>query len=132
MGDTSAPDVAHFIQAALDRAVAALLRKDAVGAVDALFAEDAVYVSPGATLVGREAIVEHFQRAVESPVEAWIRSDSVTVGGELAYETGTNAMTFAASDGTLTTIQGRYLTVWRRSDNGSWRIVADAPMRDPA
>lgn len=77
--------------------------------------------TPGATRVGRDAIVAHFRRAVESLVEGWIRSDSVAACGEIAYETGTNAMTFVTSDGTRTTINGRYLTVWRRSDDGSSR-----------
>lgn len=128
-GETEA--VARFIQDAFDRSVEAFKRGEFAAIVDELFAPDAVYVKPGATLVGRKAITEHFSQALATMTDGWIRSESVTVSGDVAYEFGVNSITLATDGGAPTTVRGRYLTVWRRQDDGSWVVVADAPMRDP-
>ena len=51
--------------------------------------------------------------------------------GDTAYETGTNRITSQAGDAPPVTRTGRYLTVWRRQPDGSWRIRVDAVMTDP-
>jgi uncharacterized protein (TIGR02246 family) len=126
-------DIARSIQAQLDRAVAALQRGDHREAVRGLFAPDAVFVSPGATLYGRDAIEALFaMRPGRFGAGSWIRGAAVTVNGEFAYEHGTNRIVTVLPDGSETASSGRYLSVWQRQADGSWLIVADAPMVDPA
>ncbi len=122
--------VASHIQARLDRAVSDLIRGDAHAVVCDLFAPDAVYVRPDATLVGRDAIEAMFARLQGRVVEGWIRTTSLTVHGDLAYEIGTNSITTAHADGSSSVSNGRYLSVWRREPDGGWLIVADAPMAE--
>jgi len=122
--------VAREIQERLDSAIEALKREDARGAVQGLFAPDAIYVRSGATLVGAQAIEAMFAAAPRI-AEGWIRTTSLVVHGDLAYEVGTNSITRHTADGSTLISRGRYLSVWRRQPDGSWRIVADAPIADP-
>jgi len=45
---------------------------------------------------------------------------SFDVSGDLAYEIGTFTAVFGAAADT-----GKYVTVWKRQDNGKWMIVVD-------
>jgi uncharacterized protein (TIGR02246 family) len=128
MDDTSS--VALEIQRKLDRAVDLMKCNEMHEAVSELFAPDAIFVRAGATVTGRDAIEAMFRQNGRI-ADGWIRTETVRVHGDLAYEVGTNSISRALPDGSLETSNGRYLTVWRRSA-GRWLIVADAPMADPA
>lgn len=45
--------------------------------------------------------------------------------GKLAYMRGTNTMTVPGPNGTLVTLPGRGITVWRLDPDGQWRCVVD-------
>ena len=111
--------------------MAAFKRGEFDAVINEYFAPDAMYLIPGTTIVGREAITEHFRRSLARMTDGWIRSESVTVSGDVAYGIGVNSITFAAEGHTApTTVRGRYLTVWRRRDNGSWVVAVHASMGD--
>ncbi len=46
--------------------------------------------------------------------------------GDLAYSSGAFAMTFNDASGKPLTDRGKYLTVWRKQADGSWKVVRDA------
>ena len=45
--------------------------------------------------------------------------------GDLGYTFGTYSRTFTGPDGAENRQAGRYLSVWRRQPDGSWKVVAD-------
>ena len=49
----------------------------------------------------------------------------VMVAGELAVETGTFAWTLQSKSGQEVKDRGKYLTVWKRQTDGTWKIVRD-------
>ncbi len=53
-------------------------------------------------------------------------STDVIVRGDLAVETGSVSYTLTPrSGGKAMDIVGKYLTVWKRQDDGSWKIIRD-------
>ncbi len=61
------------------------------------------------------------------PVEtAWTaEAADVSEGGDFGYTTGSYYMNVEDADGTPIRIDGKYLTVWRRQADGSWKATAD-------
>jgi ketosteroid isomerase-like protein len=49
----------------------------------------------------------------------------VAASGDLGYTFGTNTVTAPDATGKLTTVAGRYITVWRKGADGRWRCVMD-------
>ena len=100
--------------------------------------EDAVIYSPGEVpLEGKEAIRNYVAASLKMPGFAitWIpQRAEVSKAGDLGYTTGTNAITVPAADGRTTTLEGRYVTVWKRGPDGKWRCVVDSwsPAPSPA
>lgn len=90
--------------------------------------DEAVLLPPDAPLAqGREAI-----RAAISGLEA-TPGFSVTWGplvadvggaGDLGFTRGTYHIELAGTDGPLM-IDGKYLTIWRKQPDGTWKVVAD-------
>ena len=61
------------------------------------------------------------------PVDtAWTaEAADVSEGGDFGYTTGSYYMNVEDADGTPIRIDGKYLTVWRRQADGSWKATAD-------
>ena len=101
---------------------AALNAKDAKAAA-ALYAEDAVLIPPGESVVrGREAIEEYWRGAIE---EGGVRDVSVETmdalsSGSLGYETGSFVLTANGPDGEPVVDRGRYMELLRREPDGRW------------
>lgn len=122
---------ARFIASGYERFIAAAKSGNFTEMVNDVFAPNAVLMAPGVTLVGREQIAQGLQRSLAHVTGGWIRSDTVTLSGDLLYDVGRSCMTIAPAGETPVTVHGRYLTVWRRSHDEKWLVVADAVMRDP-
>jgi uncharacterized protein (TIGR02246 family) len=100
------------------------------------WADDAVIYAPGeAPVEGKEAIRQFVAGSLNTPGFAitWtpMRAE-VSTSGDLAFTTGTNAITLPAADGRPTTLQGRYVTVWRKGKDGRWHCVVDSWSPAPA
>lgn len=107
-----------------NRWVQKLESRDLAGAL-ALYARDATFTNPDGTQV-RGAALENLYKTVFQSFRAKIvmTPRSHAVSGALAYEAGsyTEDLTAIAS-GKLTHLHGDYLTIYRRTDSGSWLIV---------
>ena len=92
--------------------------------------DDAVIYSPGeAPVEGKEAIRNYVGGSLKLPGFAitWTPTRAeVSRSGDLGYTTGTNAVTVPSTDGSTTTVEGRYVTAWRRGKDGKWRCVVDS------
>jgi ketosteroid isomerase-like protein len=59
--------------------------------------------------------------------------DEVVVAGsgDLAYETGTYAITLSDTKKKPSTEKGHYVVVWQKQADGAWKAVRDVPVSDP-
>lgn len=80
------------------------------------------------TNTGREAVTkslaEEFARSKPSGVT--FHTDNLMVNGDLAIETGTEkSMVTPRGGGKRVAHTGRYMTVWHRERDGTWKVVRD-------
>jgi len=99
---------------------------DQVQYANLYYAPDAVVMPPnGEAVRGREAIIawnENF------PPYEDLRFTQVEVdgAGDIAYVYGTYSMTTAVSDvGEPVVDRGKYIEIWRRQEDGSWKVALD-------
>jgi len=97
--------------------------------VDGLVDDGAHLLPPDAPLsVGKEAIgqVIAMLEAMPGFSVRWSPSlAEVGGGGDLGYTIGTYQIGFDGQDGQPVEIVGKYLTVWRKQSDGTWKVAAD-------
>jgi uncharacterized protein (TIGR02246 family) len=79
-------------------------------------------------LMGRSAIRSYLKRAFEQlSIQLTLSSEEVVfVSDGFAYDSGRySARTAGRSGGSVTEDVGKYLVLWRRQDDGSWKIERD-------
>jgi ketosteroid isomerase-like protein len=123
----SAQAIATAAREAIEAADLALLgairSRDARAAVR-LYAPGAISYQPGMEPLTTPAAIEAFYRAwfargTFDTVDVAI--DTVIVAADLLLEFGRYSGTLTATDGTARRDRGRYLTVWRKQPDGSWK-----------
>lgn len=95
------------------------------------YADTAELFVPGAPLTsGKEAV----QKAVKDELVApgttlTFTPTKVTVArsSDLAYETGDYSLTLTSKSGKPQTQTGKYIVVWGKQSDGSWKALVDAP-----
>ena len=105
----------------------ALEQGDAAGMAEQ-YVEDATLVPPNGRLVtGREAILAFWSpRNPEfRTLEHSLTTDRLEVAGDVAIEVGTWRQRAQLRDEAPGEAAGRYLVVWRRQPDGSWRMQFD-------
>jgi len=124
--DTAA--VRKYIADADARWQAAENRGDA-NAVSKFYADSAITMyQDQPTNIGREAVTksltEEFTRS--KPSDVTFHTDNLMVSGDLAIETGTEkSMVTPPGGGKRIAHAGRYMTVWHRERDGTWKVVRD-------
>lgn len=92
----------------------------------ALYTEDAVLLPPGRVVRGREAIARYFApRPGRRNLSHSMRPDDLRIHGDTAVDSGTWTNVWQTGDGEPRRAEERYLVVWRRGDDGRWRIEYD-------
>ena len=96
--------------------------------VAALFTDDAVMLSQGGKVFkGRQQILERQKEAMQSvtpPIKVSVVTVKIWLDGDIVYETGKYKYEYAEK-GKPTTEEGRYVTMWKRQDDGSWKLSMD-------
>lgn len=96
--------------------------------VAAIFADDGVQLmSSGKIIKGRQQIMERQKAAMQSAdpgVKVTVTTTNVWLDGETAYETGTYKYEYTEK-GKPGTDEGRYVTIWKRQKDGSWKLSMD-------
>lgn len=100
------------------------------------YADDAYFVPPGAPPAdGSTAIRQFYANALTDPaIDVAITNDKVDVAGsgDLAYSRGHFSEKYTdRKTGKVMASTGTYLAVYKKQDDGSWRIVADYAATDP-
>lgn len=110
--------------------------RDDAGAVAALYADDAIFVgTETAEVRGRAAIQEMFGQQFPMSTVSRIESRDLTVSGDMAYDYGEFTQQITPPNAPGQTINGHYLVVLRRQNDGSWKIVrhvSTTPAATPA
>lgn len=93
------------------------------------YAEDAVLLWPGAPTVTGRAAIREFMRVFFSMPNFSLSFETTRVevsrAGDFAYTCGTNKVTLMDSNGKRMNDRGKYLTVYRKQSDGTWKVVAD-------
>ncbi len=100
-----------------------------IEAVAAFYAPDAVAYPPSAVVaVGYEAAKAVWAGyfADSTYAIAWkTTAAEVAASGELGFTAGTYEDSYMGPDGTLVQSTGKYLCVWQKQADGSWKAVHD-------
>lgn len=94
------------------------------------FAEDATAFPSGKPLIhGKAALREYYGAAIFSTPGItidWrpVKSDAAA-SGDMGYTIGTAEFRWPDKDGKTVTRPGKYLTVWKKQKDGTWKVVAD-------
>ena len=93
-----------------------------------LFAEDGILLGRnGKIFKGPQQILERQKPVMEGAgkgVKVTVTTVDVWLDGETAYETGKYSYKYQEK-GKPVTEEGRYVTIWKRQSDGSWKIIAD-------
>jgi ketosteroid isomerase-like protein len=83
-------------------------------------------------VIGRRAILA-FMAAYPADLKlAWTPQEAVvSSSGDLGFTWGRYVLTYHNEKGKLVTAYGKYLDVWRRQSDGSWRWIADMGNDNP-
>jgi uncharacterized protein (TIGR02246 family) len=95
------------------------------------YVESSSFFAPGAPLAtGKEAIQKAWAGLAATPGFALTFSPTkieVSRAGDLAYEIGEYQMTTNDKKGKPQTVKAKYITVWGKQPDGSWKALVDAP-----
>ncbi len=125
-------DARQAIDSANAKFVDAAKRGDTT-AIAANYADDAIAMMQNMEAWrGRDAIRRGFAGLFSqmSVKDFDLNTDDVIVSGDLAVETGTYELTSQPKRGSETKEKGKYVVVWRRQADGSWKIIRDVGNSD--
>jgi uncharacterized protein (TIGR02246 family) len=119
-------DTRAAIEAANAKFSDAFARGDAK-ALAALYTSDAIAFPPDSEMIrGNEAIGTFWKATRDSGVKsAALTTMDVERSGDLAYEVGTVFLTIEAAGKAPTTATAKYVVVWKRQADGSWKLHRD-------
>lgn len=122
----AAPDPGVLMDA--DRRFAADVAEGGTDAWVSWIAEDGAQIVPGAgEVTGRDAIGE-LMADLDDPASSltWepLRAD-IAGSGDLGWTTGRFVSETTLPDGTTRRGEGRYVSIWRKQADGSWKVVMD-------
>ena len=81
---------------------------------------------------GLEAIREVFCGWFKPGLKIRWTPDRVEASGELGCSSGTYEMSFKDPSGRTVSDRGKYVVVWKKHPNGSWKVVRDISNSDLA
>lgn len=128
--DTGAAD-AQAIKAKSEDWIKAAAAKDAAKFAS-VYADDAtIMFANEPAFKGIDAIKNVMTPSMQDPNYALsFKMDRIEVSGILAYVQGTLSHTTTGRDGKPFVDTGKFLTIWKKQADGSWKIVADISNSD--
>jgi ketosteroid isomerase-like protein len=124
-GDSSSAD-AKAIQARSERWSKAGSVKDSA-TFATFYADDATVMLPNEpAFKGMDAIKQVLTPMMQDPnFSLSFTTDKVEVSGILAYTQGAVTLKSTGRDGKQLVDTGKYLTVWKKQPDGSWKVIDD-------
>ncbi len=114
------------IEAAYDQFKTAFNNGNAAG-VAALYTENATLMPPNSeTIHGKQGIQEYWNAGIEMGLkDLKLTIMDVKVSGDTAYESGKYTIKVPVEGQKDITDSGKYLVVWKRQDDGAWKMHSD-------
>ena len=124
--DQSVREAQAAIEAANARFSEAFARGDAK-ALSAMYTSDAIAFPPDSEMIrGNEAIGVFWKATRDSGVRgAALTTIEVGRSGDVAYEVGKVSLTIQPAGKEPTTAVAKYVVVWKRQGDGSWKMHRD-------
>ena len=99
----------------------------------AWFADDGVALGNGAApLIGKVAIVKSANWSPRDYQLTWTPTDAMMgPSGDMGYTWGHFEGHSKDTQGNPVATSGRYITMWRKEPDGSWKVVLDAGANEP-
>ena len=100
----------------------------------AWFADDGVALGNGAApLIGKVAIAKSANWSPKDYQLTWTPTDAMMgPSGDMGYTWGHYEGRSKDANGNPVLTSGRYITMWRKEPDGSWKVVLDAGANEPA
>jgi len=119
-------DARAAIEAANTRFSEILAHGDSAS-LGAMYTSDAILFPPGEEMVrGSAAIGQFWKKTHESGVaSAKLTTTDVERSGDIAYETGKVELVIRAEGKPDSSASAKYLVVWKRQDDGTWKLHRD-------
>jgi ketosteroid isomerase-like protein len=122
----AAPDASQLMEAdrAFYRATAEMGRE---GWVSYLHPQAVIFPAGRPAIAGLDSIRTYYEATKFDPSQLkWepVRAE-LSASGDLGFTHGTWEKPGMDKEGKKTVYRGKYLTVWRRDDDGRWKVVAD-------
>ncbi len=91
------------------------------------YTDDAAVLPPDAARIdGRAGIQGAWQGLIDADVrDVALTTQEVDVFGDVANEVGTISATAPGGDGNRVPLAGKYVAVWKRGDDSTWRLHRD-------
>jgi len=97
-------------------------------------ADDAVFFGEGMPrIAGRAAIRQAWGEMTKLPgfSVSWVPEGAVVAqSGDLGYTFGSDEISLNDAKGVRVTTKGKYVVIWRKQADGSWKAVVDTGNRD--
>jgi uncharacterized protein (TIGR02246 family) len=126
-------DYAHEIRDAENARLKAAAAKD-LDAFAATYADDASILSPNMPILsGKQPIKDGLKPMLADPQFSLILMPTrveVAKSGDMAFTQGPYKFTFSDIRGNKFEDEGKYLTVWRKLPDGTWKVVEDTMNSD--
>jgi uncharacterized protein (TIGR02246 family) len=109
-----------------DQLAAALGRGDASGCA-AVYTEDAKLLPPNSPLVtGKQAIQAFWQGGIDMGIKgATLQTVELEEHGDTVIEVGTYTLDIQPEGADLMKDQGKYVVIFKRQTDGSWKLATD-------
>jgi len=107
---------------------AAAAAKDLDTSVDVCGPDAAILVPDAPAAVGKDAIRKWFQEIYATPnfKLAWHATKTEAASsGDMGYSTGVYDLSYTDASGKQVSDHGKYVTVWKKQPDGSWKVVRD-------
>ena len=125
--DTRDADLAALMDA--DKTWAQTAANKEMEKIHAYFLSDAVVLAPHAPIAeGADAARALFDQMYGLPGFSltWqATSSEVASSGDLGYTVGTYELSFDGPDGAPIKDNGKYMTVWKKQADGTWKVAVD-------
>ena len=97
------------------------------------FADDATDIAAGAPIADKTAMRARLKKRWNNFVLKWQPVKvKVARGGDMAFSVGTWQIADKNKPSAGVIGRGKYLTVWGKQKDGSWKVLADTGVEDPA
>lgn len=111
-----------------DRAFAETsVASNAAEAFRAYLAEDAIQMPTGGEpIVGRDKIYENMNRSAQNYTLNWSPERAeVAKAGDMGWTWGWYLMSYTDAAGEIKQSRGKYLNIWKKMPDGSWKVAVD-------